>query len=120
MTPRPLDTNERAVLDSLLSLDTSNAAVLREKLDDALVLPGCECGCGSLDFVVDSHTGIKSADRARIHPVEGEVLNDDGAVVGGLLLFVAGDRLDHIDVYSLAEQPLLMPDPEHVRWVTRP
>ena len=45
--PRPPRTDERAVMEFLLSGDVPGAAELRAQAERALVASNCVCGCGS-------------------------------------------------------------------------
>jgi hypothetical protein len=44
------------------------------------------------------------------------VVDADGEVIGGLLLFIDKGRLSSLEVYSLVDDPLPMPLPERVQW----
>ena len=54
-----------------------------------------------------------------LFPIEGEVLDEEGDPVGGLLLFLLSGRPYDLEVYSYADTPLPLPEPERVRWVNR-
>ncbi len=111
--PRPLDPNERALLDGLLSFDFEGVATLREQALGVRVAPGCTCGCGSLDLLVNE-TSSRSTASSPI-PAEAAVLDDAGEEIGGLLLFLDAGRLSYMEVYSYFD-PLPLPLVEHVRW----
>jgi hypothetical protein len=120
---------EVELLASLLAQDVDRGDVLLAQLRGALVVSSCDCGCGSIGFVpADSNEATLLArqheiDRGRVPPatplpVEGEVLDDDGSVVGGVLAIVRNGRLLDIEVFSLGD-PLPLPDVAHVRWKER-
>jgi hypothetical protein len=119
MDARPLSDNERDVLGALLDQEAPGATELRDQLGQVEVVSNCNCGCGSIAFTPRSHRTDRSSSSA-LYPVEGEVLDDDGNLIGGVLLFVRDGRLNDVDVYSVTDRPLQMPDLAHVRWVTRP
>lgn len=111
--PRPLDRNERALLDGLLALDFDGVAALREQARDVRAAPGCTCGCGSLDLFVAATSSPSMA--ASPIPGEAAVLDDAGEEIGGLLLFLDAGRLSYMEVYSYFD-PLPLPLVERIRW----
>jgi hypothetical protein len=115
---RPPTSDEMRLLSSLLAHDVEGAAALREQLLEARIVPSCSCGCGSIAFVFDDHATAPPK-VSTLFPIEGEILDDGGNVIGGLLLFVRDGRLDDIDVYSYNSDPLPLPDVERLRWVAR-
>jgi hypothetical protein len=129
VAPRPLTDVEEQLLWSLLAHDVEGGDDLRAQLKHALVESSCECGCGSIGFVpAEPIEAILLAKEDEIDrdlmppatplPVVGEVLDDDGSVVGGVLAFVRNGRLVDIEVFSLGD-PLPLPDVAHVRWKER-
>jgi len=50
-------------------------------------------------------------------PAEGQVVDSAGNELGGLLLFLQDGSLASLEVYSY-DEPLPLPAPETVRWVT--
>jgi hypothetical protein len=115
---RPATSDEVRLLSALLAHDVEGAVPLREQLSVAKIVSSCGCGCGSIGFVFDDHTPAPSS-TATLFPVEGEILDDRGNVVGGLLLFVVDGRLHDVDVYSYDGDPLPLPDAQRVRWTAR-
>ena len=103
---RPLEANDRALLDALLAQDFDGAAALRQQLRTATATPGCTCGCGTLNLFVSAQAPLSTA--AHLTPAEGTVWDEAGEAVGGLLLFVEGGRLSSLEVYSYLE-PLPLP-----------
>ena len=57
---RPLTAREREILAFLLSVDTAGIQELRQQVDRALAVPW-DCGCASIDLVVDRDTAPPSA-----------------------------------------------------------
>ncbi len=111
---RPLTDSERALLDAFLSHDFRGVEELRTQVGRLRGSSGCTCGCGTLDLHVPDTLPRSSADGPV--PVEGTVVSADGQPTGGLLLFVEDGRLSGLEVYSLTDDPLPMPDLVHVRW----
>ncbi|MBB3678310.1 hypothetical protein [Modestobacter versicolor] len=109
---RPLTRDERAVLDALLADDVPDVATLRVQASTVLATRGCSCGCGTIDLAVDPVAPL--AATAERDPVEATVVDQDGRVVGGLLLFVAGGRLTGLEVYGFGDEPLPMPPADRV------
>lgn len=112
-SPRPLKSNERALLDGFLALDFEGVAALRIQARGVMAAPGCTCGCGSLDLFPDGASPRSTA--ASPIPSEGGIRDDAGEEVGGLLLFLDAGRLSYMEVNSYFD-PLPLPPPEHVHW----
>lgn len=112
--PRPLEQNERALLDGFLSLDFEGVQPLREQARVVQAAPGCTCGCGSLDLFVGGEVPPSTA-KSPV-PAEGVLLSDEGKDLGGLLLFLDSGRLSYLEVYSFVD-PLPLPDAASVEWV---
>lgn len=111
--PRHLTESEVALLNAFLANDFPGADELRSQVAGATVVPGCTCGCGTIAFC--QPTPLDEA--ARPAPIEGDVLDASGGIVGGLLLFVMPDgRLSQLEVYGFGENGLPLPAPSNVRW----
>ena len=111
--PRPLTPTERGLLDALLSHDFPGAGELRTQIARTTATSGCTCGCGTVDLqVADEAT---AASVGGVAPVEGTVLDTDGAPVGGVLLFAEAGRLSRLEVYSYGD-PIPLPAAEQVTW----
>jgi hypothetical protein len=67
------------------SFDGRDALV--EQVDAARVVWFCTCGCATVDLAVDSAQATASV--AYPIPNEAIVLSDDGAEIGGALIFAA-------------------------------
>jgi hypothetical protein len=113
---RSLTLDEQHLLEGLLAHDVPGVESLREQVVKAKVSSSCACGCGSIGF---DHPPVADKDVASLFPVEGEVLGDHGVVIGGLILFVKGGWLHDLEVYSVGETALPLPDVVHVRWSQR-
>jgi hypothetical protein len=113
-TPRPLELNERALVEGLLAQDFDGVGALRQQALDVSAEPGCTCGCGSLNlFPTPSSPASTSGSPV---PAEGVIRSDTGDEVGGLLLFLDAGRLSYLEVYSY-ENPLPLPHADRVEWV---
>jgi len=117
MPDRRLTASERQLLAALAAQSPDGERLLAAA-DDAAVVPSCGCGCGSIGFRYASHAG-RDADPSALFPIEGELLDDDGSAVGGLLLFLRRGRPHDLEVYSYGDEPLPLPEPARVRWVDR-
>ncbi len=116
MRGRPLTPTEHELLSDLLAQANDEAGTLREQLADARVVSSCTCGCGSIGFVPTGCSVHRDRPEATLFPIEGDVLDDQGQVVGGLILFVREGRMHDLEVYSFDDEPLPLPDLAHVRW----
>jgi hypothetical protein len=99
---RPLTSNERALLDALLSAEFPGVGALREQARDLLARRGCECGCGTLELLPQGNPSRSEATSPA--PSEGRVRDALGTEVGGLLLFVRHGLLDSLEIYSWDER----------------
>lgn len=113
--PSPLTEDESALLNALLSHDFPGVRELREQAQHVQAKRGCQCGCGTIDFVPDA-TPVPRSEAVSPAPVEGVVKNADGEDVGGLLLLVADGMLMSLEIYSYAPKPLPLPPLEQVTW----
>ena len=112
---RQLTDRERELVAAMLScLAEPEARLLHAQLETALVRPGCPCGCGSIDFVLQaSSTGVCARGGAGV-VVEGEVLDEHGQALGGLMLFLDSGLLHDLEVWSVSD-PIELPPVERVR-----
>ncbi|PYF99329.1 hypothetical protein SAMN05216184_10739 [Georgenia satyanarayanai] len=115
----PLPDVARALLEALLAHDLPAAPALRAQAVSVRTRPGCTCGCGTLELVV-TDDGAPLAPLHGTFPVEGEVHDDDGTPVAGLLLFVEEGRLSSLEIFSYGDDGLPLPAPDRVTWVERP
>jgi hypothetical protein len=117
VTARPPTHDEREVIDAVLAHDFEGADALRHQWAHALVEPSCKCGCGSIGFVFD---GTVPQERRSVAPsplpTDGDVLGEDGELIGGLLVLVRDGVLYDVDVYSFTDGPILFPPLARVRW----
>lgn len=111
---RPLTPNEVAILDGLLAQQFPGVEELRLQVDRVQAKPGCECGCGTITLELTTADLPRSKADSPV-PSEGEVLDEVGEVIGGLLLFVDEGRLASLEVFS-HDEPLPLPTPDRVRW----
>jgi hypothetical protein len=111
---RDLTTAERGLLDAMLDVDgLEDAELLRLQAATARASSSCACGCGSIYLVVGD--GVPTVDTASLPIVEGDVLSDQGELIGGLLLFARDGRLYDLEVYSFTDAPLPLPLPVRAR-----
>lgn len=102
-------------MDAVLSHSFDGGEALRDQWAHALVEPSCECGCGSIGFVFDGDfQPIRSSARNPL-PVEADVLDARGEVVGGVIVLVREGVLDDIDVHAFGEKPLPFPSMASLR-----
>lgn len=114
--PRPLDADERAILDLLLSRDFPGVHALRRHAHEVVVVGRCECGCPTIEL--GSPGAGKSADPGRLTPVEGRVLAEDGTPQQELLLFASDGQLRSAELAWYGDTPpVRWPAPEQVQLV---
>lgn len=112
--PSPLLDDERALLNALLAHDFPGVEELREQALHVTAKRGCECGCGTIEFVADG-TPVARSGATNPVPVDGFVTTADGDEAGGLILFVSDGMLQSLEIYSHTE-PLPLPRLEEVTW----
>ena len=109
---RDLTARERHLLDAMLGVDTlADAEALRRQAAVVHASSSCGCGCGSIYLLGDS----SQAAPGSLPIVEGDVLDDRGEVIGGLLLFARDGHLHNLEVYSVTDAPLPLPEPDRAR-----
>jgi hypothetical protein len=115
---RPLTGDEETLVAALLGHDFGGVEALRVQAGQVSASPGCTCGCGSLDLHVPGAAPRSSAPSPL--PVEGTVVDAEGAPIGGLIVFLDGGMLAYLEVYSFVDHPLPLPLAERVRWEAGP
>lgn len=91
---RPITASECAVLEWLLDhASTRDVTAYRNRpLDQLVVVPGCQCGCASLDFTEHAWGGATMiADALAVYP--------DGQMAG-LILWGKGGEIVSLEVYD--------------------
>src|SRR4051794_28343587 len=107
---RPLSETERQVLAVLLAMDFPGAPELRAQVDSVVVSRGCDCGCPSVDLVVEGDVPLAAVTSRT--PVNADV---DGVLGGGLIVFVDDGRLSGLEYYSVEnEKPTEFPGLEQI------
>lgn len=76
-SPSPLSGDERELLDALLAHDFVGVQELREQVVHVRAKSGCDCRCGTIDFVLGA-TRMPPSDSRSPVPVEGLVVGADG------------------------------------------
>jgi hypothetical protein len=113
--PSPLTDEERALLDAFLSHDFPGVMELREQALHVSARRGCDCGCGTIEFVADGSPVPLSAALNPV-PVDGLVTSAAGDEIGGLILFLRDGALQSLEIYSHTD-PLPLPRLEQVNWL---
>jgi hypothetical protein len=102
MEARPLQSDERALLDFLLTRDFPGQGELVRQAQTLLTDgPSCSCGCPSFSLIADRSlppAAVAYADRmvAEAHGV------DPGGNPVGVLLFLDDGYLSEVEVYGMA------------------
>jgi hypothetical protein len=110
----PISDEQRRIVLRLLDQVAPAGDAFRAQLDDALVAPGCHCGCPSFDF--------ESEDDSARTPAPGTILADGYARTSdghdlGLILWLGAGRLNGLEVYAYeAIEPYDLPRLETV-WI---
>lgn len=115
-SPRVASENERKLLNALLAHEFDGADELRLQVGNVHARSGCTCGCGTIDLIVDRSAAPRSAADSPLG-VEGEVADEAGNLIGGLLLFVEDGYLCSLEVYAYEDVALPLPSLSNVRWV---
>lgn len=99
---RPLSTNERSILERILQFDFPGAGALRHQLAAVRATIGCECGCATIDLVVDQTAAVPATDAPGLLPVTGTT--EDG--LGGVIAFTRDGWLSCLEIYSVGDDPI--------------
>jgi len=111
-----LTPGDRALLSEATSGDWPGAMELKTQLLGVQAKCGCACGCGTLELRSTSGTAATLASNPA--PREGAVLDEAGDQTGGLILLLERGGLASLEVFTYGLDPLPMPAPDHVIWIT--
>jgi hypothetical protein len=93
---------------------------LRVQIPYATVIPGCACGCGTIDFILDEvRADLPRSIATNPIPWSPDILDDEGNVIGSLILFLRDGRLQSLEVVSYRD-PLPLPEMDRVDWTALP
>ena len=108
--PRPLNADERLILQALLAPDFPGSSELRAQIQGAVVVGRCDCGCPTVDIEV-SGSALRSsvAVRGRLAPCEGRVVPEADEPPGDIILFVDDGYLSCLEYVSYN-------DPSPTQW----
>lgn len=107
---RHLTVAERELAAALIAcVGGVEAVVLHAQLAVATATRGCDCGCGTIDFVFPGAMPERAPGERTGVVAEGDVVDADGRPVGGLLLFLDAGVLHGLEVWSLLDEPLGLP-----------
>lgn len=107
--------DEAALLYAMLAFDFLGAAELREQMRSLLVSPGCRCGCGTINLHPVGENLPPSPISGRPLGVGGDIFDDRGEYLGGVMLFVEAGLLDRLEVFTHLD-PLPLPTVDQVEW----
>ena len=108
---RPLNANERELMEFLLSAEFPGRDDLVSQMNSMMVTRECECGCGTVNFAV----GGPVNQAVCREPIPAEARGDGVDV----LLFVRKGLLSSLEiVYHSTARPLPYPKPDDLKvWV---
>ena len=85
--------------------------MLRADLEVIRVRPSCGCGCASIALIPPGVDPRLGADTPGVPaPLDITVLPLDGRPSGGMILWVANGHLADLEMYSVEDPALEMPD----------
>jgi hypothetical protein len=117
---RPLTTDERRVLDLMLSAEFEGVEELRCQAGEAVVIGRCRCGCPTIDLDVSSDSP-PSAIPGPLAPFEGRVSTEGEAPSGEIILFVKAGFLTSMEyVYYTDLPPTEWPGPDRLALIEKP
>lgn len=118
--PRPLTSEERDVLELLLSADFEGAADLRVQAKSAMSVGGCACPCPSVDMLVTDPDAKPVPMPSRVVPAELRIEANEDGIPGDVILFVDDGRLSYLEyVYYTDEAPTAWPPISQLSLETR-
>ena len=111
--PRPLSTDERTLIEFLLSVEFPGRDELRDQLNHVEVVGICECGCGSIDLNV---TGAPARS-----PTESLVPSEAHTEGLDVLIFTRGGVLSLLELTFYDDKaPRSFPKPSDLKLWMRP
>lgn len=114
---RPLSLVERRLLDALLLCEFDGVEQLRPQADTVLAYSACTCGCGTIGF--EHPNGLRPRSGGNTAPLKPYIHDEQGNLVGGLILFVGAGLLSGLEVFSYVSQPVPLPEVESIHFERR-
>lgn len=103
-SPRDLSDAERNILEYILSADVIGAKELRAQVPFVKVAALWEKDSPSVDFVRTKNVP-KTPLTSRVFPVEAEVHDKNGAVVGGIVIWVEAGYVSSLEYWWTTDDP---------------
>lgn len=109
--PRPLKSQERELIDFLLSANVVGRDELKKQADSLEVVGECDCGCGTIELQVRNVPRREAVDQLMVEAYGKGV---------DVLLFVRGGFLSCLEIVDHGDsRPLPYPKPNELSlWVT--
>jgi len=101
---RPLDPNERRVLDLLLRNEVPGAAELRKQAAAVTVVGRCECGCPTVDLAVPKALA-RAPSAGNLFSIEARVAPLGDEPTGDIILFLEGGVLSSLEYVFYTNNP---------------
>jgi hypothetical protein len=98
LTPRPLTSEELALLNWLLEHGLPEAKTFAPQVEKILATPWCDCGCPSISLHVDEEAPLGACSTTVISDVVGKT--SEGKRIG-VLLFQKDGKLTLLESYLL-------------------
>ena len=114
--PRPLNDEERAVLNFLLQSEFDGVEQLRAQVAGARVVGGCDCGCPTIYMEVDAHSP-SSGIAEKLAPVEAVVSPEAHEIPGSIILFLKDGRLSSMEYVWYDQPPDRWPAPDRLTYL---
>jgi len=109
---RPINEHEVALVAALLAPSLEGFKELQVQIPYATVIPGCECGCGTIDFIFDDlSVDLPRSTATSPTSWSPDIVDNDGNVIGSLILFLRDGLLQSLEVASYLD-PLPLPEME--------
>ncbi|HET9846981.1 MAG TPA: hypothetical protein VFR68_00280 [Candidatus Dormibacteraeota bacterium] len=114
---RPLNNDERAILNLLLQPEFEGVEQLRGQADRAQVVSRCDCGCPTINIDVPEDMP-SAAISGRLSPVELRVVPEGSDAPGEIIIFPKDGRLSSMEyVYYTRQPPEQWPTPDRLTTV---
>ena len=108
--PRPLSTDEKALVRWMIQNGDDPDSRYLEELDKAVVIGGCDCGCESIDFQIGESPPDYSKTMDVISDWIYKGVGEDE--VFGAYIFTHGGHLSGLDLSTYSGPPAKLPRPE--------
>ena len=105
--PRPLTEKEKALTKWLLEHGNKDSKKFLAQLEKAQVISECECGCASIDFVIE---GFPYEHKSGLYVISDYLFERSKEEQFGVFIFTQDNILSGMETYSFCVKPAPLPE----------